>query len=144
MEPEKLATDTITQVVAEVASALRDAAVEYGPEAADLALAAYRIAAIQQLMFVPLAAILIYLVVHGRHAFWKASAGWVETMSSGHIDTGMRTTARTVYAIAGSVFSAVLIGTAISRAMDVAAWAAAFGYPELMIATRALQAAGLL
>jgi hypothetical protein len=135
MEPDKIATETITQVVAEVATALRDAAVEYGPEAADLALLAFRIDAIRTL--VEGGAWVVILIVAWRlwMAFFVKSEDW---------DDDTKYPTRIIIGIVGG-FAGTFIGAfAINTLINIPLWVAAFGAPELLIATRALEAAGLM
>ena len=135
---------TITEIVADVASALKDAAAEYGPQAADLALMAYRVDAISSLLFIPASAAIVY----GSWRAWgylkAVSAGWVTTYGSMYDDTSGRDIARILGATLLGAVSFIVSCVAVTRAMDIPLWMAALGNPELLIATRALQAAGLM
>jgi hypothetical protein len=135
MEPDKIAETTITQVVAEVAQALKNAAVEYGPEAADLALLAFRVDAIKTLTEIPVILGICVALWKGWRWFWVKSEEW---------DDGDRFLTRCIAFIAGAVAFVSFGVEAIDRIIDIPVWVAAFGSPELLIATRALEAAGLM
>lgn len=135
---------TVSAIVAEVAAALKDAAAEYGPQAADLALLAYRVDAIKGLLLVPVAGAAIYGIWRGWRWLWKISEAWVDNPGTPREDTGARVIARTVGTIVGGIGAFVFALVGLSRLLDIPLWIAAFGKPELLIATRALEAAGLL
>ena len=135
---------TITAIVAEVASALKDAAAEYGPQAADLALMTYRVDAISSLLFIPASAAIVYGSWRAWGCLKAVSAGWVRTNHGWEEDSDGRGIARTLGAVALVGVSFLVSCVAVSRAMDIPLWMAALGNPELLIATRALQAAGLM
>ena len=134
---------TISQIVAEVASALKDAAAEYGPQAADLALLAYRVDAIKSLMFIPIAAAMMWCLWRAWLLLYRVSEGWVERRSYGD-DTFPRSAARCAGVLIFGGAGVLTAATAVGRLIDIPLWMAAFGTPELLIATRALQAAGLM
>lgn len=134
-----VATDSAGQIVAEVAAALKDAVKEYGPDAVDLALMAYRVDAIQtiangMILTAVGAAFAVVALFFGRKFKAEMEKDGYETYE-------------VFYGFAGG---GALLGSVPffvegpSRLVVVYNWIAAFGYPELMIATKALQAAGLL
>ena len=134
---------TISQIVAEVAAAMKDAAAEYGPQAADLALWAYQVNAIQRLLTgVLLLAVLLGIYLAWRW-LWNASAAWVKEHSWGE-DTETRDMSRFLGTGLALIAGSLVAAGALTRLFDVAVWLAALGRPELLIATRALQAAGLM
>jgi hypothetical protein len=135
MEPDKIADATITQVVAEVASALKDAAVEYGPEAADLALLAFRVDAVQTLAEGGVWVLILLAAWRAWLWFWAKSEDW---------DDDAKYPSRAVGGIIGGIAGFVIALYAIGILIDIPVWVAAFGSPELLIATRALEAAGLM
>ena len=134
---------TISQIVAEVAAAMRDAAVDYGPEAADLALLAYQVDAIKALLLIPVASASIWGLWKAWGVLLRVSEGWVVPHSYGD-DTFGRTIARVFGGVAAGGVALMLAIGGVNRLIDIPLWLAAFGNPELLIATRALQAAGLL
>ncbi len=134
----------ISEIVAEVALALKDAAAEYGPQAAELALMAYRVDAVKSLAFVPIAAASVYGIWRGWRWLWQASETWVSKVGTHYEDTTGRDLARAFGTLAGAATALVLSIAGMARLFDLPLWFAAFGKPELLIATRALQAAGLL
>lgn len=135
MEPDKIASETITQVVAEVAVALKDAAVEYGPEAADLALLAFRVDAIKTLAEGGVWLLILIAAWRGWLWFWAKSEEW---------DDDAKYPARMILGILGGTAGFLAFLYTAGVLIDIPVWVAAFGSPELLIATRALEAAGLM
>jgi hypothetical protein len=135
MEPDKIATETVTQVVAEVASALKNAAIEYGPDAADLALLAFRMDALKTLVEAGVWALILLAGLRAWAWFWGKSRDW---------ESDAKYPSRIILGIVGGFAGFVIAIYSIGSFINIPLWIAAFGSPELLIATRALQAAGLM
>ena len=141
---DPITTPSIAEIVAQVAAAMKDAAAEYGPQAADLALLAYRVDAIKSLLLIPVAGGILYGAWRGWKWLWRASADWCDPPGKAYRDTFPRDIARILSSIGGGVGGFFLAAITIDRVIDLPLWMAAFGAPELLIATRALEAAGLM
>ena len=126
---------TVAQIVAEVAGAMKEAAAEYGPQAADLALLAYRVDAIQKLIGAGLMAGAVYGLWRGWKWLFMASVAW---------DEESRDIARWAAGTMAACVAGVLALNTVLILSSIPTWLAAFGNPELLIATRALRAAGLM
>ncbi|MEY4863787.1 MAG: hypothetical protein RLZ51_1882 [Pseudomonadota bacterium] len=133
---------TIAEAVKQVGAALAEAAKEYGPDAVDLALMAYRVDAAQQLVLGTLMAALVLAVVKAYLLFWAWSGKQIEVV--GPVNDEGYFVGRLAFGLAGAGAVVLLSASAIYRLLDLSAWAASFGYPELRIAMKALQAAGLM
>ena len=134
-EVTKLADMSVDAIVAQVAQGLHDAAVTYGPDAVALALTAYRVDALQQIASGGVMLLFVAAIILGYRWLWKASKDWDEETLLG---------ARGACGIIGGFVAIGLLIAAIYRFLDFPVWIAAFGHPELLIAIRALHAAGLL
>ena len=130
---------TITSMVAQTTAALKDAVSTYGPDAVDLALAAYRLEAAQQLLygFLSFSLVLVTLWL-GRYIPRIALENWK------HADDSDRIYINTLGLILSSLASLMPLTVTVEKSFDLSAWAALFGYPELRIVTKALEAAGLM
>lgn len=131
---EEIEQETITAIIGRVATALEGAVAEHGATAVDLGLLAYRVDAAQAVVFgliflVPLAFIpkaLNQVRNFEKEAdFWGKGNGWF------------------LFCFVVIPASFVCLSVAFSS-LTVVNLFAAFGYPELLIATRALEAGGLL
>ena len=131
----EVAQQTIGDIVANVSNALTDAVKQYGPDAVDLAMLAYRVDAVQTLAigFLCLAAIAISIKLYLR--FWKISE---------EFDRWDKGPARAVIGVLLGFMSLFLGVFTISCLLNAPIWLAAFGRPEVLIATKALKAAGLM
>lgn len=124
--------------LSDVAKTLKDAVSKYGPDAVDLALVAFRIEAIQTLVFgVAYLGVAIAAYKFGNAVMHWTRDGWAEN------DEGSAM-GRVVGLFTASATGLLAIAAALDNLLDIPSWVAALGYPELMIATKALEAAGLL
>lgn len=136
MTDEELSLDgVLAEAVTKVTAALELAATEHGQAGVDLALLAYRVDAIQGLalgaMWLLSAAgcgLLIY-------AIWRLTEAWLEED---------RVPARVIAGMVVGVGAGIFLVVGMIDLLRIPHWMAAFGYPEVLIATRALQAAGLM
>ena len=137
---EEATNATIAEVVKQVADAMASAVKDYGPEAVDLALMAYRVDAAQQLLHgVGFAAVVGALIA----AYLKIGE-WSGTQMDGSFDDQGIIIGRILSGVVGGIAGTLAAANAARNLLDVSAWLAAFGYPELRIAVKALEAAGLL
>jgi hypothetical protein len=128
-------TETLTELTARVANAMEAAMIEYGPDAVNLALLAYQVEAIRYLGFGFIGLALALGVAAGYAKLWKISAAFESEADR----DGSRFACGTI------VFFIMLFPLSmIENLLSPAHWIAAFGSPELLIATKALQAAGAL
>lgn len=132
---EQEVKDTVSSVVAETALALKDAATEYGPMAVDLTLAAYRLEAVQQLLEGLIGLVFLLLLISVYRRFWHTAKILFE--EDYIFPRGMA-------AIPTVFIGILLLDTVSNKLFDLTAWVAVFGYPELRIVTKALEAAGLM
>ena len=117
---------------------LKEAAMKYGPDAVDLAMVVYQIEAIQQIVSGLFLLLLVHLTVKAlRYLLAITAAGWENDNDGSVAGRVFGLIVGTIIGIACSLFAA-------ERLLSVSNWAAAFGYPELMMAKRALEAAGLM
>jgi len=116
----------------EVAMALKDAAAEYGPQALDMLTLVYRMSALQSIIVGIVFAITSLAIF--RVAFK------VKALLAQHNGDG----AEYVPFAIGCGLAGIFAVTAIAHIVDIYNWAAIFGYPEVLIAYKALVAAGLM
>lgn len=117
---------------------LKEAATKYGPDAVDLTMVVYQIEAIQQIVSGLFLLLLAHLTVKAlRYLLAITAEGWANDNDGAVAGRVFGLAVGTIIGIAFSIFAA-------EKLLSVANWAAAFGYPELMMAKRALQAAGLM
>jgi hypothetical protein len=141
MENEKIVeavSDKMDGAVAEIASALKQAVSEYGPDAVDLALVAFRVEAASHLLGGLIAAVVAVVIWKVMVKVWAMTQkGWDEGLEGPAMircfGTGL-----------GSVVLVFSVIAAVARLSSISAWIAVFGYPELRIAIKALEAAGLM
>ena len=135
---ETIITDKLGTALSEITDTLKNAVTEYGPDAVDLALMAFRVEAFQQLAWGVLLLIpaLVYAI--------SFKTVWAQTAKLTHWENADRGAARLVYSIAGGIISVFTSLPGLNYLMDISAWAAAIGYPELHIAMKSLEAAGLM
>lgn len=137
---EEVTQATIGEVVKQVAAAMSDAVKQYGPDAVDLALVAYRVEAAQQLLHGVTFAVVAAVSIVAYLKFWTFSGSKLD----GSYNDEPFIIGRILSGIAAAIVVAMAVASAAARLLDVSAWLAAFGYPELRIAMKALEAAGLL
>ena len=140
--------DAIDSAVERLVSALEQIATKHGSAAVDLAMAAYQVHAIRTLLYfgVILTAGMVLLTIAYLFAKRCNRLGWFEdgcehgTKEDRAACTVAESAAATIFAIFGGfvVFKSVLNLTGL------AIWLAAFGSPEILIATNVLKSAGLL
>lgn len=135
--------NTVDQVVALVATSLKDAAAEYGPMAVDLALMAYRVEAARILLVA--AAIVVAIAWPGRKTLFRIIARIKQEKEKDAFDQDDLLVVFAPLILCASAVGAVISLVYASDALlDLPLWLSAFGYPELMIATKALKAAGAM
>ena len=133
---QEITQETLSQIVGRVAGALEAAVKDYGPDAVDLALLAYRVDAIQSLVGAAVCLGFVAGIIFFYRWFWYAVS---------HLDAyDDRPMARAAVGAVSSLVSFFLGGIGVLGLIDAPKWVAAFGYPELLIATKALEAAGLM
>lgn len=135
MNLDKVADNTITEILKTVSHSISDAIKTYGPDAVDLALVAYQISAIQTLVigFAFIVALIVTAIAYKK--LWYAVADFHESD---------RAPIRFLSGLVVICLSGCFIVAAFSNLISVPVWLAAFGYPEMLIATKALIAAGLM
>ena len=135
MDNEKIVeavSDKMDVAMVEIAEALKGAVDQYGADAVDLALLAFRVMlGVMQLV----AALVVWKLLRWLWAFTQE--GWDEA------DDGAQM-ARAFGTVAGVMFGGLMLAAGILRVTSISAWVAVFGYPELRIAIKALEAAGLM
>jgi hypothetical protein len=131
---------TIAEVVKQVADAMSQAMKQYGPDAVDLALMAYRVESAQQLLHGAAFCISLALLAYVFKRVWV----WSGSKLDGSYNDEPIIVGRALGAIVSVIAGIVLAAHALARLLDASAWLAAFGWPELRIAMKALEAAGLL
>lgn len=122
----------IDRAVEKLVTALEQIATEHGSEAVDLAMTAYQIDSIQYLMFSAAA------VLPGVFSIrmWRAGFREFRREGSGPEDF------MPYFCIATLLAIPTIAG--IGSALNPARWLAAFGNPEILVATNVLKSAGLL
>lgn len=132
---------SIAEVVKQVSDAMSGAMKQYGPDAVDLAVMAYRVDAVQQIVEGVVLAIIAVLIVKAFLWVWAVTGKGIEENPR---DTEGYYVARVGAGIVGATAGGLTGAQALANLMDVAAWTAVAGYPELRIAMKALSAAGLM
>lgn len=135
-EETQQSIETITGIAERVAEAMEAAAVEYGEASIDLALLAYQVDAVKSLIIGLIFAIPILFCVRAFK--------WLWAFSDGFEDITDRQMLRTFFSVAYVLVSIIALVGVVDHLLNPVMWLAAFGKPELMIATKALQASGLL
>ena len=141
MDNEKIVeavSDKMDVAMVEIAEALKGAVDQYGADAVDLALLAFRVEAAHHLMLGVMqlvAALVVWKLLRWLWAFTQE--GWDDADDGAQI-------ARAFGTIAGMMFGGLMLAAGILRVTSISAWVAVFGYPELRIAIKALEAAGLM
>lgn len=141
MDNEKIVeavSDKMDVAMVEIAEALKGAVDQYGADAVDLALLAFRVEAAHHLMLGVMQLVAALIVWKLMRWLWVATQeGW-DKRYEGH------EMARAVGSIAGAIFGGLMLAAGVLRVTSISAWVAVFGYPELRIAIKALEAAGLM
>jgi len=130
MNTDTIIQNTFGQVMSNAAQAMSEAVKQYGPDAVDLGLIVYRISALQQILLGVVALIGIFVSKHFMQVFYKKS-----------VDEAQE------WFLAAFLLMFILIFCLISTInclFNVYAWAALSGHPEILIAYKALVAAGLM
>ena len=141
MDNEKIVeavSDKMDVAMVEIAEALKGAVDQYGADAVDLALMAFRVEAAHSLMLGVMQLIAAFVV-------WKLLRWlWAATQDEWERDIEGAGIVRLMGAIFGGGIGLLFLVAGILRFTSISAWAAVFGYPELRIAIKALEAAGLM
>ena len=141
MDNEKIVeavSDRMDVAMVEIAEALKGAVDQYGSDAVDLALLAFRVEAAHHLMLGVMQLVAALIVWKLLRWLWAATQeGWDEA------DDGAQM-ARAFGGISGVMFGGLMLAAGVLRVTSISAWVAVFGYPELRIAIKALEAAGLM
>lgn len=141
METEAIQQASISEVIKQVSDAMSGAVKQYGPDAVDLAMMAYRIEAAQQIVFGLVCAIGAIFIAKAYLRLWAWSK---ERMEDDPANDEMFVVARIMLGIFSVIVCGFSVIGAIQRLIDVSAWIAVFGYPELRVAMKALAAAGMM
>ena len=141
MDNEKIVeavSDQMDTAMVEIAEALKGAVDRYGADAVDLALMAFKIEAAHHLLLGVLQLIVVFIVWKlGRWMWAVTQEGW----DAGDDGSEM---ARAVVVTVGGIVGGLMLAAGVLRLTSISAWFAIFGYPELRIAIKALEAAGLM
>ena len=135
MTTETVIDKSLSSVLAEVTTAMVEATKEYGPEAVDLALLVYRLDAAASLL---LATVVVVSAIIFMLTFFKSLAK--------HFPDGEEPTLAAHFAVGviGVPFFGIGGLSYLDDVLNVFYWAALFGYPEVMVAYKALVAAGMM
>jgi len=141
MDNEKIVeavSDQMDTAMVEIAEALKGAVDRYGADAVELALMAFRIEAAHHLLMGVLQLVVVFLM-------WKLGR-WMWTATQEGWDAGEDgpAIARAIGVIFGGFVSGLMLTAGVLRLTSISAWVVVFGYPELRIAIKALEAAGLM
>ena len=141
MDNEKIVeavSDQMDTAMVEIAEALKGAVDRYGADAVDLALMAFRIEAAHHLLLGVLQLIVVFLMWKLGRWMWSATQdGWDANEDGSEM-------VRAVFVIVGGIVGGLMFVDGTLRLLSISAWVAVFGYPELRIAIKALEAAGLM
>lgn len=130
----KLAEASMSEIVSKVAQAMADATKDYGPQAVDLAMMAYRVMAIQSVLMWLVMFLSWLSIPFILKKVWKVTEDW----------NSLEKNEARAYPFIGGGILGLFLSIALLVKFSVVDWIAAFGYPELLIATKALIAAGLM
>lgn len=141
MDNEKIVeavSDQMDTAMVEIAEALKGAVDRYGADAVELALMAFRIEAAHHLLLGVLQFVVVFLMWKLGRLMWAATQeGW----DAGEDGPAM---ARAIIVTVGGIGGGLMLAAGVLRLTSISAWVAVFGYPELRIAIKALEAAGLM
>ena len=134
-------TPTLSEIAAQAAQAMKDAAVEYGPEAMDLGLLVVCIGAAQELLASFLLAVVLSVATY---FLWQGSRFYATKYKTKDYERGDDPAFTAGMLLVLAVIPAGLaVGFAIDL-LNIFKWAAVFGYPEVLITAKALKAVGLM
>lgn len=135
MNTEALVDKSLSSVLATVTQSLVDATKQYGPDAVELGLFVHRMEAVWQLLIAVVVSITLII-------FWKMWVKWAKTCKDwGDTDQGFPR------GVAGVLLATATVPLVVHMSFDLLNpfyWVAAFGYPEVLVAYKALEAAGLM
>lgn len=135
MNTEALVDKSLSSVLATVTQSLVDATKEYGPDAVELGLFVYRMEAVQKLVLAFVISVVLII-------FWKMWIKWAKTCRDWtDPDFGFP---RGAAALILTFATVPLVVEVIFDLFNAFYWVAAFGYPEVLVAYKALEAAGLM
>jgi hypothetical protein len=141
MDNEKIVeavSDKMDVAMVEIATSIKGAVDQYGADAVDLALLAFRVEAAHHLMMGVMQLVAAFITWKLLRWLWSATQdGWDDADDGDQI-------ARVFGGISGVIFGGLMLAAGILRVTSISAWIAVFGYPELRIAIKALEAAGLM
>jgi len=141
MDNEKIVeavSDQMDTAMVEIAEALKGAVDRYGADAVELALMAFRIKAAHHLLLGVLQLVVVFIMWKLGRWMWAATQeGWDAGKDGPAI-------ARAIGVIFGGFIGSLMFVAGTLRLLSISAWVAVFGYPELRIAIKALEAAGLM
>ncbi len=129
---------TVQDMVKIVASAIDKAVSTYGPQAVDLAMMVYQVEAIKQLvnsaMYVSISLLILWIWLVPVRKIVFAKCQDYEYAVAGMAIYGMPAATAFIFMFFGNIQDLIYIPY----------WMAAFGNPEILMATKALTAAGAL
>lgn len=141
MDNEKIVeavSDQLDTAMVQIADALKGAVDQYGADAVDLALLAFRVEAAHHLMLGVMQLVVALVVWKLLRWLWATTQkGWDKN------DEGSQF-ARVIGCSVGGAIGGLMLAAGVLRVTSISAWVAVFGYPELRIALKALEAAGLM
>ena len=141
MDNEKIVeavSDQMDTAMVEIAEALKGAVDRYGADAVDLALMAFRIEAAHHLLLGVLQLVVVFIM-------WKLGRWiWAATQEGRHAVEDVLVMVRAASVVVGGIVGGLMFVDGALRLLSISAWFAIFGYPELRIAIKALEAAGLM
>ena len=130
---------SFNEVFSMAAKGIQDAITEYGPEAVDLGLMVYRLEGIREVSLGVIFSVFTFVAHYKLFKFTvKTVWPWLREAPPREDRSWV-----VVPIITASLFLIFPLGAA-TRVFSVYHWAAALGYPEVLIAYKALQAAGLM
>ncbi len=139
--PETQALDAIDSAVERLVSALERIATEHGSEAVDLAMAAYQVDAMGEIGRA------LVLTTIGGLCVVKTIRACVDAMRIGDGLTSKemdKAVGNTMLFGAASIGLAVVTLANLPALLSPVKWLAAFGSPEILVATNVLKSAGLM
>ena len=124
--------EIVQSLVTKLTESLSNLATVYGPKAVDLTLAVYRVEALQQIAY----GVLGLLVFASLYGFLKIV--WAKTKEEQQKDE-----IRVAVIFVSFLFSVIPL-IMVLELFNIYHWMAIFGYPEILIAYKTLEAAGLM
>jgi len=135
MNTEALVDKSLSSVLATVTQSLVDATKEYGPDAVELGLFVYRMEATQKLILASVISVVLIIFLKIWIKWAKSCKDWSDPNQG--FPRGF----------AGVVLTLITVPLVVEVILDLFNpfyWVAAFGYPEVLVAYKALEAAGLM